>query len=108
MERMKIGYTEREEILKFTRGGHPQLACQRHFEVTHKGAEKLINMEGVGNHPNAFFGASMAYYKALNKEGEESGSSKQGEGSSPIQEGDLPSDSQPQESSSPMEVEEAA
>jgi DNA primase large subunit len=35
-----------------------QVACRRHFEVTHKNA----NAESVGNHPNAWFDASRAFY----------------------------------------------
>lgn len=42
------------------------MACLKHFEITHPGAEAIINMEGVGNHPNAWFAASMAYWREKN------------------------------------------
>lgn len=50
-------------------------ACQRHFEVAHPKAEQMINMEGIGNHPNAWFEASRAYYRNLNKDKEPAGTS---------------------------------
>lgn len=51
-----------------------QIACRRHFEVTHPGAEGEAEAESVGNHPNAWFDASMRYYTA--KEGAAKGGSK--------------------------------
>ena len=45
-----------------------QLACAKHFEVTHPGAAKTegVDLDGVGNHPNAWFNSSVQYWK--NKE----------------------------------------
>ena len=60
--------TDRDEMLRLSKGQHYQLACAKHFEVTHKGSEQIISLDGVGNHPNAWFAASMAYYKELNKD----------------------------------------
>lgn len=97
---MKIGSNERDDVLKYTRGGHPQLACQRLFELTHKGAETLINMEGVGNHPNAYFAASMAYYKALNKDKDTPKAEGMSQEASQAESGS--------QEAAPMEVEEAA
>lgn len=68
LEKAQVGVNDRDEMLRLSRGQHYQLACAKHFEVSHKGAESLISMDGVGNHPNAFFAASMAYYKELNKD----------------------------------------
>ena len=82
LERSGVGGVEREEMLKLSKGQHYQLACAKHFEVSHKGAESVISLDGVGNHPNAFFAASMAYYKEKNggggggKEGGKGGESQ--------------------------------
>jgi len=80
LERSGVGVTEREEMLKLSKGQHYQLACAKHFEVSHKGAESVISLDGVGNHPNAFFAASMAYYKEKN--GGETGGKRGGKESS--------------------------
>ncbi|KAL3784419.1 hypothetical protein HJC23_001303 [Cyclotella cryptica] len=60
---------EREAILKLKRDGNAQLACAKHFEVVHPGASGVesVSLDGVGNHPNAWFTASRKYYEA--KEG---------------------------------------
>ena len=47
-----------------------QIACQRHFEFAHKkqninGKKVVANMDGVGNHPNAWFKASRVYHQDL-------------------------------------------
>lgn len=68
LERSGVTVGDRDEMLRLARGQHYQLACAKHFEVSHKGAESLISLDGVGNHPNAWFAASMAYYKELNKD----------------------------------------
>ena len=56
-------FSTRDEILKLSKAQHFQLACSKHFDVTHPDASNLINLHDVGNHPNAYFAASMAYYK---------------------------------------------
>lgn len=68
--KLKIGgVAEREAILKLKREGNPNLACAKHFEVVHGGADRVegVSLEGVGNHPNAWFTASRKYWEA--KEG---------------------------------------
>lgn len=67
-ETRRPGGTNRPPHHHQTPQQHYQLACAKHFEVSHKGAESLISLDGVGNHPNAWFAASMAYYKELNKD----------------------------------------
>ena len=47
-----------------------QIACQRHFEFAHKkqtvnGKKVVANLDGVGNHPNAWFKASRVYHQDL-------------------------------------------
>ncbi len=41
-----------------------QLACRLHYEATHPGSDA----DKVGNHPNAWFDASLAYHKAQKEE----------------------------------------
>lgn len=62
---MRIGGGDKDAILKQVKTKNYQLACQRHFEATHKGHEAAgISTDGVGNHPNAWMHASMAFHKA--------------------------------------------
>eukprot|EP00388_Colpodella_angusta_P011220 GDKJ01028847.1.p1 GENE.GDKJ01028847.1~~GDKJ01028847.1.p1 ORF type:complete len:506 (-),score=109.46 GDKJ01028847.1:123-1508(-) len=62
-----IGRKTVDSMLELKRNGHFQLACVDYFRGTHSGSEG----DGVGNHPNDFFRASMAYYKELAGEEEE-------------------------------------
>ena len=50
------------------KGQNYQIACRRHFEVTHPGPEGEVEVEFVGNHPNAWFDASARYYAAKVRE----------------------------------------
>ena len=74
---LKIGTAvEREAIMSYKREGNYQLACTKHFETVHPGVLSLaaggggqggqqsgsINLDGVGNHPNAWFSASVSYH----------------------------------------------
>lgn len=63
-----------------------QLACQKHFEVTHKGWEDLTSISDVGNHPNAWFAASENYYKALQGDNKEVSQIEGGEKAAKIEE----------------------
>ena len=67
---MSITGPSKEKILTHSRNRMPQLACAEHFAASHPGAELMsregVNMEGVGNHPNAWFMASTMYHKAKN------------------------------------------
>lgn len=61
---MKISGAQKESIFAPLRKGHFQVACQRHFEVTHPGAAgRGVNLDGVGNHPNSWTAASMEYHR---------------------------------------------
>ncbi|KAJ8600125.1 hypothetical protein CTAYLR_003452 [Chrysophaeum taylorii] len=57
------------ELRQLSKSHNYQIACQRHFEFLHPGAAAADQeiSAGVGNHPNAFFKASRAYYDANNK-----------------------------------------
>lgn len=75
LSKMQIGPQEREAIISLKKSNQYGLACAKHFEVTHPGAEKMkggdgenaVTMDGVGNHPNGWFLASTTYWK--NKDG---------------------------------------
>lgn len=69
---LKIGNaSEREAIMAHKRDGNFQLACAKHFEVMHPAAASLegVNLDGVGNHPNAWFSASVSYHNAKSRNG---------------------------------------
>ena len=53
------------------RDGNFQLAYSKHFEAVHPGATSLerVNLDGVGNHPNAWFSASVSYHNAKSGKG---------------------------------------
>jgi DNA primase large subunit len=65
---LKIGSAiDRDAIMSHKRDGNFQLACARHFEAAHPGAASLggaVNLDGVGNHPNAWFSSSVSYHNA--------------------------------------------
>uniref|UniRef100_A0A7S2UXZ6 DNA primase large subunit C-terminal domain-containing protein n=1 Tax=Fibrocapsa japonica TaxID=94617 RepID=A0A7S2UXZ6_9STRA len=67
MTQLQVKSDDREEILSRVRAKHFQLACVKHFQVTHQGSESMSNlrMTDVGNHPNAWTEASLAYHKNL-------------------------------------------
>jgi DNA primase large subunit len=69
---MGISGQDKDGILHHKKTKNFQLACAKHFEVTHPGIEKLsaaegVSMEGVGNHPNAWMESSVKFWK--HKEG---------------------------------------
>ena len=74
---LKIGTSaEREAIMSYKREGNYQLACTKHFETVHPGVLSLaagggqqqqqqggsVSVDSVGNHPNAWFSASVSYH----------------------------------------------
>lgn len=66
LDALQIGdAASRHEIVQLKDSGHFQLACMKHFEVSHPGAvnNEQVPMENVANHPNAWFKASIAYSK---------------------------------------------
>ena len=67
--KLKIGsVADRDVIMSHKKDGNFQLACAKHFEVSHPSAANVdgVNLDGVGNHPNAWFSASVSYYNAKN------------------------------------------
>ena len=65
--KLKIGNaTDRDAIMSLKKDGNPQLACAKHFEVMHPAATSVdgVNLDGVGNHPNAWFSASVQFHNS--------------------------------------------
>jgi hypothetical protein len=56
-------------VTDLMKSGHFQVACRRHFELTHPGA----NSGAVGEHPNAWFEASNSYWQDKKKQTEAAG-----------------------------------
>lgn len=62
--KMKIGNAnDRNEIMNLKKNRHYNLACQKHFEVMHPKSTSVegLSLNGVGDHPNAWFAASVGY-----------------------------------------------
>jgi len=65
---MNINGADREKIMVHVKKQAFQVACQRHFEVTHPNAHaRGVNTDGVGNHPNAWTSASVEYHHGGDK-----------------------------------------
>lgn len=65
LQKMAVGTpADRGEMLRLKKSNNFQLACLKHFEVAHPSAMSVpgIEMDNVGNHPNAWFSASMSYH----------------------------------------------
>jgi len=59
----KVKHADAQEILDRVKNMHYQVACQLYFAATHDGHRA----DEVGNHPNAYFDASVAYYGKKDK-----------------------------------------
>lgn len=69
LQKLNVGtQSDRSEILNLQKTHQYQLACQKHFQVMHPDAANRPNvpLDNVGNHPNAWFRASVAYNKEPN------------------------------------------
>jgi DNA primase large subunit len=65
LQKLHIGTPQdRATIMSLKKSNNFQLACQKHFEVMHPNASEMSNvsLDNVGNHPNAWFRASVAYH----------------------------------------------
>jgi DNA primase large subunit len=59
LRQLQIGNeSDRREIVQLAADQHPQLACLKHYNVMHPNA---VETDNLGNHPNAWFRASMRY-----------------------------------------------
>lgn len=66
LQKLSIGTaSDRSEIINLKKTHQYQLACVKHFQVAHPDAASRadVSMDNVGNHPNAWFRASVAYHK---------------------------------------------
>mmetsp|Transcript_19050 Transcript_19050/g.38484 ORF Transcript_19050/g.38484 Transcript_19050/m.38484 type:complete len:485 (+) Transcript_19050:62-1516(+) len=61
---VKVGAVDATEIAALAKSGNYQLACQKHFDVTHPDHAHMDNLksEAVANHPNLWFQTSTNYY----------------------------------------------
>lgn len=64
--RLGVNPQQQKGIIAQQQSHNYQLACVEHFKVTHPLAESNPNVQtdNLGNHPNAWFHASVAYEKA--------------------------------------------
>eukprot|EP01038_Epipyxis_sp_PR26KG_P013149 gene13149-17617_t len=62
---MKINSNDAKDILNLAKTSNYQVACQKHFDVTHPGhgSMDLKLNDSVANHPNQWFLASVNYHK---------------------------------------------
>ena len=67
---LQISTNDRDAIMTQKRTRNFQLARVKHFEAVHRNAlgKEVINLDGVGNHPTAWFNASMIYYESTKNE----------------------------------------
>ena len=68
LSKTTLDSSEQQLVLGKAKERNYQIACQRHFEFAHKkktanGTKVVANLDGVGNHPNAFFKASRLYHR---------------------------------------------
>ncbi|KAL7570128.1 hypothetical protein ACA910_019971 [Epithemia clementina (nom. ined.)] len=62
-----LSMQDKNEVLALKKEGHFNLACHKHFIVQHPRALELsseVPLDNIGNHPNAWFRASLAYKAA--------------------------------------------
>ena len=64
-----LSLSDKNAILELKKNRNYQLACVKHFEVLHPNAGGAnVPLDNVGNHPNAWFAASVAYTAKKNGE----------------------------------------
>lgn len=67
-----------EQVMAFVREGNFQIACAKHFEMSHPGSLALTI-----NHPNNYFAESMRFYGDAQKPNKDSSSSSSSSSSAP-------------------------
>eukprot|EP00518_Triparma_eleuthera_P006325 CAMPEP_0182472074 /NCGR_PEP_ID=MMETSP1319-20130603/21493_1 /TAXON_ID=172717 /ORGANISM="Bolidomonas pacifica, Strain RCC208" /LENGTH=481 /DNA_ID=CAMNT_0024672703 /DNA_START=159 /DNA_END=1601 /DNA_ORIENTATION=- len=70
LSKMGIGGSDKADIMNHKKSKNFQLACAKHFEAQHPNVAKMtgpegVEMDGVGNHPNAWFAASVKYWEKV-------------------------------------------
>jgi DNA primase large subunit len=75
LQGLNLGGKEVHDMMALVKGHNYQLACQKHFDLTHPDHHKLgpskdgngnVIFDAAANHPNSWFNASIAYHKAKN------------------------------------------
>jgi DNA primase large subunit len=63
LQKMGVAPPQRTGIIALQQSHHYQLACLEHFKVMHPdiSSSRGVSMDNVGNHPNAWFQASVSY-----------------------------------------------
>ena len=62
----KLSLHETQDIVTTAKSGHFQIACLKHFEITHPGHQNMdlgSGSSGFMEHPNQWFKASVQYHK---------------------------------------------
>ena len=81
---MKLSSPDVNEIIKLAKSSNYQLACQKHFDVTHPDHLKMDLGVGEGgavsNHPNMWYQTSVKYHRAKAGVKSSSGGSSSGGG----------------------------
>ena len=92
---LKISTNDTKDIVETAKKqGHYQVACQKHFDITHPNHQQMDGLENnfnVANHPNQWYQVSVNYHKIKNGVKVNANTSTS-------------SESQPQESNSQNEV----
>lgn len=67
--RLGVSAQQQKGIIAQQQSHNYQLACVEHFKVTHPNLESTaqVQTDNLGNHPNAWFHASVTYEKATGK-----------------------------------------
>ena len=60
LAKLRVSSRDVDTIVEDVKGRNYQVACRRHFEVTHSG---FVDTDGVGNHPNAWFEKSREFHR---------------------------------------------
>lgn len=62
---LKLGGSDVKDIVGVAKSGNYQLACLKHFDVTHPGYQTMegLRSEGLADHPNQWFRVSVQYHK---------------------------------------------
>ena len=65
LSKLGLSGPQRNSIMALQQSNHFQLACLEHFKAVHPDINSMggsnVNMDNVGNHPNAWFQASVTY-----------------------------------------------
>lgn len=67
--RLGVAPSQQKAIIAQQQSHNYQLACVEHFKAVHptNGAtERMVQVDNLGNHPNAWFHSSVAYHQAMN------------------------------------------